>query len=383
MSWPTVAITECARIVGGATPKSSISEYWDGDIPWVTPKDLSGLNSQFIDDTPRKITRLGLSKCSAEVLPAGSVLFSSRAPIGHVAINRVPMATNQGFKSMIPGPELDAGFLYWWLVSHKEQLQAMGTGATFKEVSKAVVERIAIPLPPLEEQRRIAAILDQADSLRRLRHRTLNHLNTLAQSIFHEMFGDRENIERVGLSQIIEVRSSLADPKLPENRQMLHVGPEHIESNSGFIAWERVQTCEEDGVTSGKYVFSSGDIIYSKIRPYLNKVAIADRPGMCSADMYALHCNDTCILPSYLHFMLGSSDFLSYAAQSSGRANIPKINRTQLLGYDAPLPSLRAQREFQRKADEIYQYRTTTERHLSGLESGFTSLQHRAFRGEL
>ena len=138
MSWPEVEIKQAARVVGGATPKSDEAKFWDGDVAWTTPKDLSDLDGKFMSDTPRKITKDGLRSCSAEVLPAGSVLFSSRAPIGHIAVNTAPMATNQGFKSFIPGPDLDASFLYWWLDANRARLQAMGNGATFKEVSKAI-----------------------------------------------------------------------------------------------------------------------------------------------------------------------------------------------------------------------------------------------------
>lgn len=190
MSWPTVQITEVAKVVGGATPKSKVEDYWGGAVHWATPKDLSDLQSQYISETPRTITEAGLKSCAAEVMPEGTVLFSSRAPIGHIAITKTPMATNQGFKSFVPGPKLDAGFLYWWLDANREKLQALGTGATFKEVSKATVQRIEIPLPPLEEQKRIAGILDQAAELCRLRTYALDKLNTLGQAIFHEMFGD-------------------------------------------------------------------------------------------------------------------------------------------------------------------------------------------------
>jgi type I restriction enzyme S subunit len=143
-SWPSVPIKQCARVVGGATPKSGVRDFWDGDIAWVTPKDLADLDGKFIHDTPRKITQGGLNSCSAELLPPDSVLFSSHAPIGHVAINTRPMATNRGFKSFVPGEKLDPSFLYWWLKANRSQLEQLGNGATFEEVSKAVVERIEI-----------------------------------------------------------------------------------------------------------------------------------------------------------------------------------------------------------------------------------------------
>ena len=151
--WRRVRLDECCTIVGGATPSTSVTAYWNGDICWATPRDLSDLEGAVITDTPRKLTKEGLASCAADVLPAGAVLFSSRAPIGHVAINTVPMATNQGFKSFIPKHDLlHAKFLCHWLRRNRSYLESLGNGATFKEVSKAVVSRIEISLPPLPER---------------------------------------------------------------------------------------------------------------------------------------------------------------------------------------------------------------------------------------
>jgi type I restriction enzyme S subunit len=125
--WPEVPLGDVATIVSGATPKTSREEYWDGDICWATPQNLSDLGTKYISDTPRKLTAAGLKSCSASILPAGSVLLSSRAPIGLVAINRVPMATNQGFKSLVPDDSrLYASYLYWWLVTNRSRLEKMG-----------------------------------------------------------------------------------------------------------------------------------------------------------------------------------------------------------------------------------------------------------------
>jgi len=189
--WPIMRLDECCNIVSGATPSTSVPSYWNGNICWATPKDLSDLDGPVIADTPRKITKTGLGACAATILPPGSVLFSSRAPIGHVAINTVPMATNQGFKSMVPDPRLlDAAYLYHWLRCNRGYLEGLGNGATFKEVSKAVVSRVEVPTPPIAEQRRVAAILDQADTLRAKRRAALARLDEMTQSIFVEIFGD-------------------------------------------------------------------------------------------------------------------------------------------------------------------------------------------------
>ena len=111
-AWRLKRIDECAEIISGATPSTSEPAYWNGDTCWATPKDLSELDGPYISDTPRKVSQRGLASCAASVLPVNSVLFSSRAPIGHVAINTVPMATNQGFKSFVPNADsLDAKYL--------------------------------------------------------------------------------------------------------------------------------------------------------------------------------------------------------------------------------------------------------------------------------
>lgn len=184
-----VALADCCEIVSGATPKTDVPGYWDGDIAWATPADLSKLEGAHLEETPRHITSAGLASCGATVLPPGSVLLSSRAPIGHVAINARPMATNQGFKSLIPRREIThAKYLYHWLRANKEYLQSLGNGATFKEISKAVVARVEVPLPPLSEQRRIAEILDRMDALEAKRREAIGKLDLLTQAIFAETF---------------------------------------------------------------------------------------------------------------------------------------------------------------------------------------------------
>ena len=147
--WTEAALGDVCEIVSGATPKSNVDSYWGGEIPWLTPADLSKRDGVEISTTPRKLTAAGLASCSATLLPAGSVLLSSRAPIGHLAINTVPMATNQGFKSFIPSGSVHARYLYRWLEYRRPMLQDLGTGATFKEISKRVTAAVVIPLPPI------------------------------------------------------------------------------------------------------------------------------------------------------------------------------------------------------------------------------------------
>ena len=180
---------DVCTVVSGTTPKSNCPEYWDGNINWVTPAELTD-DSDVIFESQRKITEKAVSDTSLKAFPAGTVLLSSRAPIGKVAIAGTEMYCNQGFKNLICSDSIYNRYLYHFLKSKTEYLNSLGRGATFKEISKSIVEEIEIPLPSLEEQRRIAALLDKVSDLIAKRRAQLDKLDLLVKSRFVEMFGD-------------------------------------------------------------------------------------------------------------------------------------------------------------------------------------------------
>ena len=191
--WAKYKLSELGAIVGGATPSTSVEKYYGGEIAWVTPKDLSSFSGRYIECGERNITEEGLNSCSAQLLPAGSVLFSSRAPIGYVAIAKNPIATNQGFKSLVPDTEkVDSLFMYYLLKYNKNRIEAMGSGTTFKEVSGATMKNIEVNLPPLAEQKRIAGILGALDDKIELNRRINANLEEQAQALFKSWFVDFE-----------------------------------------------------------------------------------------------------------------------------------------------------------------------------------------------
>jgi type I restriction enzyme S subunit len=155
-----VRLGEVCKVVGGSTPDSANPDFWDGEVVWVTPTDLGKNHAMVIKSSSRKITTLGYESCSTEMLPTGTVIMSSRAPIGHLAIAGVPLCTNQGCKSFIPGPSVNSQFLYWLLKWDLPALRKLGSGATFAEVSKSQLEQVRVVLPPLPEQKRLAALLN-------------------------------------------------------------------------------------------------------------------------------------------------------------------------------------------------------------------------------
>ena len=187
-NWIIKKIGEVCDVVGGSTPKTNNPQYWDGDNYWVTPAELDG--KKWISSTERTITEMGVKSARLQLLPSGTVLLSSRAPIGKVAITTCPMYCNQGFKNLVCKKEVHNEFIYWLLLFSSEYLKSLGTGATFKEISKKVVEQIEIPIPPLSEQSRIVEELDQLSNIIEKKRQQLSELDNLAQSIFYDMFGD-------------------------------------------------------------------------------------------------------------------------------------------------------------------------------------------------
>lgn len=182
---------DVCTVVSGSTPKSAVPEYWDGDIKWITPAELSE-DTYVIYDSARHITALGVAKTGLKPFPAGTVILSSRAPIGKTAIAGCEMYCNQGFKNLICGEKIDSKYLYFFLSSKTDYLNSLGRGATFKEISKTIVENVEIPLPELSEQRRIAACFEKLMHLIHLRKTELEEMDKLIKSRFIELFGDPE-----------------------------------------------------------------------------------------------------------------------------------------------------------------------------------------------
>ena len=149
------------RIVNGGTPQSSVGEYWDGEVVWLTPEDLGQNQGHRIEGGRRMITVAGLQSCSASLCPQGSLVVSTRAPIGHLAITATNAATNQGCRTLVPGPQIDSAFGYYAVESARQVLESLGQGSTFMELTPTSLGSVRLPLPPLDEQRDIAAFLDR------------------------------------------------------------------------------------------------------------------------------------------------------------------------------------------------------------------------------
>lgn len=356
------------------------------------------LDGALISDTPRKLTAAGLQSCAASVLPVRSVLFSSRAPIGHVAINTVPMATNQGFKSFIPKQDLvHPEFLFWWLRYNRPFLEGLGNGATFKEVSKAIVSRVEIALPPLPEQRRIAAILDQAETLRTRRRAALAQLDNLTQSIFLDMFGDPVANDR-GWPRT-KIDSFVAGF---ESGKSL-VADDEDDSTSAF------RVLKVSAVTSLEYKPDQSKALPSGYVPPTSHIvracdllfSRANTTDLIGATAFVDQTPDNLLLPDklwrfvwhhpprttplYVRQLFRQPKFRQEIGQraSGTSGSMKNISQGKVLSIEVGQPPLPLQQTFATRIQAIEALKAKHRAALTELDALFASLQHRAFSGEL
>jgi len=186
--WKEVRLGDVCEIIGGGTPSTKKEEYWNGDISWITPKDLSNYEHKYIYRGERNITEEGLNNSSTRLLPKGTILFTSRAPIGYIAIAGKELCTNQGFKSLICKEEVHNQFIYYLMKFKTPKILQIATGSTFKEISATNLKKLIIYLPPLPTQKKIADILSVIDK----KIETLQNINStleeMAQTLFRQWF---------------------------------------------------------------------------------------------------------------------------------------------------------------------------------------------------
>ena len=183
-----MAIKEIGTVIGGATPKTNIDEYWGGAYRWITPAEIDE-DSGYIYDSVRKLTKAGIDSCSLQEIPIGTVILSSRAPIGKVAIAGNTFYCNQGFKNIVCKDNMLPRFLYTVLLTNVHYLNSLGRGATFKEISKAIVENIQVPVPPIELQTQFSAFIEEIDKSRLTIQQGLDKLEVLKKSLMQQYFG--------------------------------------------------------------------------------------------------------------------------------------------------------------------------------------------------
>ena len=344
MEWGPSSVGELAAIHSGGTPRTTIPEYWDGGIPWCTPTDVTATRGRHLVATARTITEAGLIASGATLLPKGALLLCTRATVGELKIATMPVATNQGFKSLVCGESVNRGYLYYCLFTLKGQMADLATGSTFLEISKLDVAQLPVPLPPLPEQRAIASVLMDVDDLIGSLEALITKKRAIKQAAMQQLLTGSTRLPGFGgewetapLSAIVSMRDSRISPSnLPG--WTLCVELEHIGQGSGRLTprgiGERVST---------KYRFKVGDILFGRLRPYLQKWWHADRPGVCSTEIWVLAADTSKVDPAFAYAVVQAGR-LNEAANVSYGTHMPRADWNVVSEVQIPLPPLPEQR---------------------------------------
>ena len=402
MGWVETTLSEIGNWGSGGTPKATNHQYYNGSIPWAKIGDL---NDGIVVRTEDAITEEGLLNSSAKIVEEGTLLIAMYGSIGKLGIAGTRLATNQAiaFCNIFENLILKK-FAFYYLRSRREHLLSMGQGGTQQNISQTILKAYPALFPPLNEQRRIVDKLERIGDRHRTARNELNHIPKLIarykQAVLAAAFrGDltadwRKDSEiKTGelwsipidwswkqIKDIAEIASNLVQPS--EVLDLPHIAPNHIES--GIPRLLPFKTVREDKVISAKHRFFNGQIIYSKIRPYLRKAVIVDFEGVCSADMYPINarCNS-----KYLLYWLISEDFNNLAVEHQGRTVLPKINQVGLYKLPIPVPSELEQKEIVRRVEKMFEKIDRMEEEYQQAAKLCDRLEQatlaKAFRGEL
>ena len=374
---------DICKVVSGSTPKTNIAEYWDGDVKWITPAELNE-DSYYITDSVRHITEEGRVKTGLSFMPVGTVILSSRAPIGKTAIAGCELCCNQGFKNLICSDAINNEYLYYFLKNSTEYLNSLGRGATFKEISKSIVENIEIALPSIVEQKEIATRLRSIEEVLSLRKQQLAKLDELVKSRFVEMFGTETELDKwpcctigdvadVCVGVVIKPTQYYTEEGIPAFRS-LNIGEMRVKDSD----W--VYFTEEGHQKNQKSVIRKNDVLVVRSgAPGTACVATEKYDGYNAVDIIIAHPDNSKVNSVFLAAFTNMPHGMNQIRAKTGGAAQQHFN---VGGYKAMhfiMPSLELQNQFAVFVEQTDKSKLSVQQSIAQLETLKKSLMQKYF----
>lgn len=336
--WVTKRFGEVCDIYSGGTPNTSVSEYWNGDIPWCTPTDI-GKSQKYIFDTEKKITELGLQKSSAVLMPTNSIIMCSRATVGPRSINKVPMATNQGFKNLICKTEYNTEFIYHYIDVMLCCLISKSSGSTFLELSKTTLEKMICTFPKITEQEKIAEILMKWDEAIELQEKYIEKTNQQRTFLLKKVFDPKQNWSYQTLGNNVDLLASGGTPSTKILKyfdgNIIWVSIDDISQSGKYISKSNRTLSLEGLQNSSAKLFPKGTILYAMYAS-IGKCAIANTDCATSQAILGIIPSKNSFDNQYLYYYLCSiQERISTQGQQGTQAN---LNKGLVESFKIPTP---------------------------------------------
>lgn len=380
-----IKLKKIAKVLSGSTAPKDNEFSENNGKPFIRAGHLEELcNGKSLMELP-KIEESVAQNRKMVLVPENTILFAKSGM--SILKNRVYKTTHEAYivnhlAAIICSNEIEPDYLYYFFRANPPSRLVLDS--SYPSIRLSDIGEIDIDLPSKAIQKKISKLLKQAEEIIFKRKAQIEALDQLTQSVFLEMFGDPllnpKGWKKESFSYFAKIDTVMIKD-FTEYGELIHVGIENIEKDSGRIV--NCRTVAEDKIVSGKYLFNEKHIIYSKIRPYLNKVATPNFKGVCSADAYPILVDETKASRHFFAFLLRSKAFLNHVNQHSDRTNIPKVNKNQLLSFEGICPPLELQNKFSKVVEKIEEQRELLIQGLHELEKNFNSLMQRAFKGEL
>jgi type I restriction enzyme S subunit len=363
--WNVKRLGDICKIITGRTPSTTVKEYWGNDYLWLTPAEMGNLICPYISDTKRKLSAIGLDKCSIRLAPAYSVILSSRAPIGYLAINTKPMSTNQGCKSLVPLDMINYKFLYYYILYKKPYIVSLGEGATFPEITETKLENVGISFPNIVEQERIVGILDTyfevLNQTIQETEKNLIRVDDLNESVLNRIFNEKgKGRQEIKLDKICYFENGYKGKNYPSKFYRKKEGIPFI--NAGHLVENKIDFSSMDYINidtfnklkSGK--IQPNDILFC-LRGSLGKYATVENlaKGTIASSLVIIRCNKD-ILNKFFMYYLKSNFCKQMIFKFSNGTVIPHLSVTSLKQFKIYLPSISEQNEIVNYLDELFLY---------------------------
>ena len=370
------ALDSICKVAAGGTPSRSKTEYWeDGSIPWIK---IGNIKSKYVSEADEYITESGLNNSSAKLFAKGTILYTIFATLGEVGILDMAACTNQAIAgiSIEKSKLMTTDYLYYYLKSKKAEVNQMGRGVAQNNINLSILRKFSIPVRDQNEQERIVETLNHIEAVIENKKTELANLDNLIKARFVEMFGNVVINDKHWPTEPMSKVAPTNSPKIKNNETVWLLNLDMIESQSGKVIDKLIVS--KDKINASTCAFDENNVLYSKLRPYLNKVVLPDQVGYCTTELVPLKPGEE-LTREFLATLLRSDAFVSYINEKTAGAKMPRVSMNIFRQFECVIPPIALQQQFSELYKHVDKSKFAVQKSLEKTQLLFDSLMQEYF----